>query len=60
MKMAFVTKLNLTAETENANLNMTAIKDDTDDAVLNYTLIILGLLIITLLHVTAFSLFFKK
>ena len=58
--MAFVTKLNLTAEIENANPNMTAIKDDTDDAVLNYTLITLGLLIITLLHVTAFSLFFKK
>ena len=57
--MVFVEKLDLTAENATI-LNATAIEDDTVDVVLNYTLIALGLLIITLLHVTAFSLFFKK
>ena len=57
--MVFVEKLDLTAE-NTTSLNVTAIEDDTVDVVLNYTLIALGLLIITLLHVTAFSLFFKK
>lgn len=57
--MVFVEKLDLTAENATI-LNVTAIEDDTVDVVLNYTLIALGLLIITLLHVTAFSLFFKK
>ena len=57
--MVFVEKLDLTAENATI-LNVTAIEDDTVDVVLNYTLIALGLVIITLLHVTAFSLFFKK
>ena len=57
--MVFVEKLDLTAENATI-LNVTAIEDDTVDVVLNYTLIALGLLIITLLHVTAFSLLFKK
>ena len=57
--MVFVEKLDLIAENATI-LNVTAIEDDTVDVVLNYTLIALGLLIITLLHVTAFSLFFKK
>ena len=57
--MVFVEKLDLTAENATI-LNVTAIEDDTVDVVLNYTLIALGLLVITLLHVTAFSLFFKK